>query len=82
MEQSGTPLSLAWASLVAQQERIHMPRKRHWRTITGLGRSPGEESGNPLQYSCQENLMDRGAQRATVLGVAESQTRLKRLGCS
>ena len=32
--------------------------------ILGLGRSPGEGSGNPLQYSCLRNLMDRGAWRA------------------
>ena len=37
--------------------------------IPGVGRSPGEENGNPLQYSCLENLMDRGAWRATVHGV-------------
>ena len=36
------------------------------------GRSPGEDSGNPLQYSCLESSMDRGAQRATVHGVRES----------
>ena len=35
-----------------------------------LGRSPGERNGNPLQYSCLENPMDRGAWRATVHGVA------------
>ena len=35
--------------------------------IPGLGRSPGEGNGNPLQYSCLENPMDRGAWRATVL---------------
>ena len=34
--------------------------------IPGLGRAPGEGSGNPLQYSCLENLMDRGAWWATV----------------
>ena len=39
-------------------------------SIPGLGRSPGEGSGNPLQYSCLENLMDRGAWWATVHGVA------------
>ena len=39
--------------------------------ISGWGRSPGEWSGNPLQYSCLENPMDRGAWRATVHGVAE-----------
>ena len=40
----------------------------------GLGRSPGEGSGNPLQYSCLENPMDRGAWWAAVHGVAKSQT--------
>ena len=40
--------------------------------IPGLGRSPGEGHGKPLQYCCLENPMDRGAWRATVLGVAES----------
>ena len=40
--------------------------------IPGLGRSPGEGNGNPLQYSCPENSMDRGAWRATVHGVLKS----------
>ena len=40
--------------------------------IPGLGRSPGEGNGNPLQYSCLENPMDRGAWRATVHGIAKS----------
>ena len=40
----------------------------------GLGRSLGGGHGNPLQYSCLENPMDRGAWRATVHGVAKSQT--------
>ena len=43
-------------------------------SIPGLGRSPGEENGNPLQYSCLENAMDRGAWQATVHGVTKSQT--------
>ena len=42
--------------------------------IPGLGRSPGEENGYPIQYSCLENSMDRGALWATVLGVAKNQT--------
>ena len=42
--------------------------------IPGLGRSPGERKSNPLQYSCLENSMDRGAWWATVHGVANSQT--------
>ena len=37
-------------------------------SIPGSGRSPGEGNGNPLQYSCLENPMDRGAWRATVHG--------------
>ena len=45
-------------------------------SIPGLGRSPGEGHGNPLQYSCLENPMDRGAWWATVPGVAKSLTRL------
>ena len=44
--------------------------------MPGLGRSPGEENGNPLQYSCLENSMDRGAWQAIVHGVERSQTRL------
>ena len=44
--------------------------------IPGSGRSPGEGNGNPLQYSCLENPMDRGAWWATVHGVAKSRTRL------
>ena len=40
----------------------------------GSGRSPGEGNGNPLQYSCLENSMDRGAWWATVRGVGKSQT--------
>ena len=42
--------------------------------IPGSGRSPGEGNGNPLQYYCLENPMDRGAWQATVHGVAKSQT--------
>ena len=45
--------------------------------IPGLGRSPGEGNGTPLQYSCLENPMDGGAWQATVHGVAKSQTQLK-----
>ena len=44
--------------------------------IPGLGRSPGEGNGYPLQDSCLENPMDRGAWRATVHGVARNWTRL------
>ena len=45
-------------------------------SIFELGRPPERENGNPLQYSCLENSMDRGAWCATVHGVAKGQTRL------
>ena len=48
--------------------------------VPGSGRSPGGGRGNPLQCSCLENPMDRGAWRATVHGVAKCWTRLKRRG--
>ena len=48
-------------------------------SIPGLGRSRGGGHGNPLQYSCLENPMDRGAWQATVHRVAKSWTRLKQL---
>ena len=41
------------------------------------GRSPGEGNGNPFQYSCLGNPIDRGAWQATVLGVEKSQTQLR-----
>ena len=41
-------------------------------SIPGLGRSPGEGNGNPLQYSCLENSMDIGVWWATVRGVTKS----------
>ena len=43
-------------------------------SIPGLGRSPGEGNGNPLQHSCLENLKDGGAWQAPVQGVIQSQT--------
>ena len=58
-------------------------------SIPGWGRSPGGRHGNPLQYSCLENPMDRGAWRATIHRLTKSQTQLKqrsthaqRLGCA
>ena len=45
-------------------------------SIPGSGRTPGEGNGNPLQYSCLDTSMDRGAWRATVHGVAKSRTQL------
>ena len=48
-------------------------------SVTGSGRSPGGGHGNPLQYSCLENLMDRASWWATIHGVTKSQTCLKQL---
>ena len=41
-------------------------------SVPGLGRSPGGENGNPHEYSCLKNPIDRGARRAAVHGIAES----------
>ena len=45
-------------------------------SIPGLGRSPGEENGNPRRYSCLEKSMNRGAWNVTVCGVTKSWTQL------
>ena len=67
------------ASLVAQKVK-NLPANagdtRDTSLIPGFGRSPGEGNGNLLQYSYLESSMDRGAWRATVHGVAKSQTQL------
>ena len=47
---------------------------RNLGSIPGLGRYPGEEDGNTLQYCCLENFMDRGAWKAAVHGVPKSRT--------
>ena len=61
-------------ALVVKNPPTNAEDKRDVDSIPGLGRSPGGEHGNPLQYSCLENPIDRGAWRATVHGVAESDT--------
>ena len=63
------------APLVAQMVK-NLPEMQETGLISGLGRSPGLENGNPLQYSCLENSVDRSAWWATVHGIAKSQTRL------
>ena len=50
--------------------------------ILGSGRAPGEENGNPLQYSCLQNSMDSGTRWATVHGVTKSQTQRVSLSLS
>ena len=60
--------------LVVKNLAINVGDVRDVGSIPGLARSPGRWQGNPLQYSCLENPMDRGAWRATVHRVAESDT--------
>ena len=64
------------ASHVAQMVKNPLANAGDTGLIPGLGRSPGEGNGNPLQYSCLENSMHIGAWRATVDGVANSLARL------
>ena len=59
------------ASLVVQMVKNLPAYAGDLGSIPGSGRSPREGNGNPLQYSCLENPMDRGAWWATVHGVAE-----------
>ena len=68
-----------WASQVVLVVKALPVNGRHKRQglISALGRSPGGGHGNPLQCSCPESPMDRGAWRATVHSVSKSQTRLK-----
>ena len=61
-------------SLLAQMVKNLPPDARDLGSIPGLGRSPGGGYGNPLQYPCLENSMDRGAWQATVHGVIELDT--------
>ena len=64
-------------SQVVEWQRICLPMQGDARDaglIPGTGRSPGEGNGNPLQYSCLENPMNRGAWRATVYSVTGSDT--------
>ena len=76
------PKHYYWASqvvLVVKNPSASAGDARGVGSIPGWGRSPGEGNGNPLQYSCLENPMDRGAWWATVQGVAERWTRLRQL---
>ena len=75
-------LCMVWASqmvLVVKSPPANAGDARDTDSIPGSGRSPGGGNCNPLQYSCLENAMDRGAWWATVHRVSKSQTRLKRL---
>ena len=77
-----------WKSYITQSSQVAVVIKnppasagdiRDVGSIPGLGRTPKGGHGNPLQYPCLENPMDRGAWRATVHRVAKSRTRLKPL---
>ena len=70
-------MGLLWASqmaLVIKNSSANAGDARDVGLIPGLGRSPGEGHGNPLQCSCLGNPVDRGAWQATVCEVAESET--------
>ena len=58
-------------TLVVKNLPVNVGNVRDSGSISGLGRSPGEENGDPLQYSCLGNPMDRGALQAVVHGVAK-----------
>ena len=73
---------LGWASLVvlvAKNLPANAGDTKDVGLIPGSGRSPGEGNGNPIQCSCLETPLDRGARRATVHRVAQSRTSLKQL---
>ena len=66
-------------ALVVKNQPANAGDVREVGSIPGLGRSPGGGHGNPRQYPCLENPMDRGAWQTTVHGVTKSRTWLKRL---
>ena len=66
-----------WASLVVQMVKNPPADMGDTCSSPGAGRSPGEGNGNPLQYSCLENPMDREAWQATVHEVTKSQKQLR-----
>ena len=66
-------LVIRWISLVAQMLKESACNAGDLGSVSGLGRSLEKEKGYPLQYSCLDNSMDRGAWQATVHGVTKSQ---------
>ena len=72
----GYPLHYSWASLVAQMIK-NLPADPG--SLPVSGRSPGGGHGNPLQYSCLENSMGRGAWWSPIHRITKSWTRLKQL---
>ena len=76
MENNYNAEELSKVPLMVKNPSANSGDARDTDSIPGLGRSPGVGNSNPLQYSCLGNPMDRRAWRATILGVAQSQTRL------
>ena len=70
-------LRAAQVALMVKNPLANAGDTRDMGSISGSGRSPRGGHGNSLQYSCLENLMDRGAWQATVHGVTKSWTLLK-----
>ena len=73
-EASYTVRNVNWYSLYEERHEGFSTNNKetYLDSSPGLGRSPGEGNGNPLQYCCLENPMDREAQYATVYGVAKT----------
>ena len=69
-------VKIQWGFPGGSEVKMPACNERDLDSIPGSGRSPGEGNGNPLQYSCLENPMDRGAWWAIVHGVAKSRTQL------
>ena len=67
-------MTYIWASLVAQMVKESACNARELDSVHGLERSHGEGNGNPLQYSCLENPMDRGTWRAAGLAITKNRT--------
>ena len=67
-------IQISQVVLVVENPSANIGRLKRHRFDPWIGRSPGGEHGNPLQYSCLENPMDRGAWQAAVHGFAESDT--------
>ena len=70
------PIRVPWGFPDGSDSKESACNERDLGLIPGSGRSPGKGNGNPLQYSCLENPMNRGAWWTTVHGVAKSRTRL------
>ena len=72
-------IQISQVVLVAENPSVSTGRLKRHRFDPWIERSPGGGHGNPLQYSCLENPMDRGTWQAAVHRVAQSQTQLKQL---